>query len=603
MLSTLQKNTMKRKYISLVTIAAALAFSGCSKYLEEKVVSDVSYQLYSTPEGVEGALVAAYSTMRLGVNSERCLTLSDAGTDLFTTGSDGNKSFNQYLATLSSLDSKLSDYWDYHYAGISQCNVTLEYLPKVAGIADARKLVLEGEARFLRAYYYFNLVQHFGKVPLVLNTTTTVKTDFKRSLVKDVYNSMIGDLRVAVSQLPVTAAAQGRVTKAAAAHLMAKVFLARGSAVSAQQREIRGTSATDMDSVIYYAGKVVNKEMGNYALVSDYAQLFDINNQVNSEVVFAVQFTNTLLNNGNGNNQHLYHVPQYDAVNTKILQRSTAYGRPYRRVRPTPFVYNGLFGNTRKYDSRFAKSFVWAYIANVAANDVTTTAGTKVNVKVGDTALYFTPVQYGNTTELNAAIQENQRFPSFWPLNSYLPISMNHMYPGLRKWLDATRPTTNEVNGGRDWMLYRYAETLLLLAEGYGRKGDYTNAAKYINEVRTRAAYKEGESKTTQYWTFEGGSYADRLTSTVSQMQVTAVDISNNFIDFILNERGREMLGELNRWEDLDRCEKLVERVKKYNPDAGNIRDYHVLRPIPQTHIDRLNPQGPIAEEQNEGYY
>jgi hypothetical protein len=63
------------------------------------------------------------------------------------------------------------------------------------------------------------------------------------------------------------------------------------------------------------------------------------------------------------------------------------------------------------------------------------------------------------------------------------------------------------------------------------------------------------------------------------------------------------MLGELNRWEDLDRCEKLVERVKKYNPDAGNIRDFHILRPIPQTHIDRLNPQGPINEEQNEGYY
>lgn len=593
---------MKQIYIGLLAIVAPLSFASCSKFLEEKVVSDVSYQLYETPAGVEGALVSAYSSLRLGVTSEHALTLSDAGTDLFTMGSDGNKTFNQYLATLSSLDTKLSSYWDYHYAGISQCNVTLDYLPKVA-IADARKLVIEGEAKFLRAYYYFNLVQHFGKVPLVLSSISKVQTGFKRAAVKEIYTNIITDLRTAVNQLPVTAAAQGRVTKAAAAHLMAKVFLARGSATSTQQRELRGSGATDMDSVIYYAGKVVNKEFGTYQLVADYSKLFDVTNQVNSEVVFAVQFTNTLLNNGSGNNQHLYHVPQYDAVNTKILQRSIYYGRPYRRVRPTPYVYNGLFGDTRKYDSRFAKSFVWAYIANVAATGITTTAGAKVDVKVGDTALYFTPVLYPNTTDLNAAIQDNKRFPSYMPLNTYQPVSMNYLYPGLLKFLDGTRPTTNETNGGRDWMLYRYAETLLLLAEGYGRKQDYTNAAKYINEVRTRAAYKSGETKTTQYWTFEGGNYNDRLNSTVAEMQVTEAQLSTNFVDFILDERGRELLGELNRWEDLDRCEKLVERVKKYNPDAGNIRDYHILRPIPQSHIDRINPKGPLSEEQNEGYY
>src|SRR5262249_47386 len=151
--------------------------------------------------------------------------------------------------------------------------------------------------------------------------------------------------------------------------------------------------------------------------------------------------------------------------------------------------------------------------------------------------------------------------------------------------------------------MMRYAETLLILAEGYGRLGDFENAAKYINMVRTRAAYKDGELKSPQYWSFEGGSYADRTASTVDEMQVTADDISTNFVDFMLDERGRELLGELSRWEDLVRVEKLVERVKAKNPDAGNIRDFHILRPIPQTHIDRLNPRGPIEEEQNPGYY
>ncbi len=109
----------------------------------------------------------------------------------------------------------------------------------------------------------------------------------------------------------------------------------------------------------------------------------------------------------------------------------------------------------------------------------------------------------------------------------------------------------------------------MILAEAYGRKGEFDNAIKYINQVRERAAYKEGELKTVQYWTFEGGSYADRTATSVPQMMVTAAQVSNNFTDFMLDERGREMLGELNRWEDLARCEKLVERVKKFNPDAG----------------------------------
>ena len=593
---------MKKIYACLAAVMAITSFSGCSKFLEEKVISKVSYQLYETPEGVEGALTAAYNNLRLAVNGERALTFSDAGTDLFTVGSDGDRSFNQYLATLSSLSGDVTDYWDYHYFGISQCNVTLNYLPKVA-MDENRKKVVEAEAKFLRSFYYFELIQHFGNVPLVLTAIDKVKTDFKRAPVKDIYTIIIADMVTAVGQLPVTAAEQGRATKAAAAHLLSKIYLARGSAVSAEQKAIRGSKATDIDSVIFYAGQVVRQEIGKYTLVPDYTQLFDIANQVNPEVVFAVQFTTNTLNNGSGNNQHLYHVPQYDAVNTKILTRTTEYGRPYRRVRPTPYVYNGLFGATRKYDSRFAKSFVWAYIANVAATGITTTAGNKIDVKVGDTAIWFTPTLYATQAEQDAATQENKRFSYFFPLNFYLPFSRNNIFPGLKKWLDKTRITTNDANGSKDWMVFRYAETLLLLAEAYGRKGEYENAAKYINEVRTRAAYKDGEMKTTQYWTFEGGSYADRTASTIPQMQVTAIQISNNFIDFILEERGREMLGELNRWEDLDRCEKLVERVKLYNPDAQNIRDFHVLRPIPQTHIDRLIPKGPIEEEQNIGYY
>src|SRR5688500_3411175 len=145
---------MKKIYACLAAVIAITSFSSCKKFLTEKVISKVSYQLYETPEGVEGALTSAYNNLRLAVNGERALTFSDAGTDLFTVGSDGDRTMNQYLATMGSLNSDVSDYWDYHYVGISQCNITLTYLPKVA-MDENRKKVVEGEAKFLRSFYYF----------------------------------------------------------------------------------------------------------------------------------------------------------------------------------------------------------------------------------------------------------------------------------------------------------------------------------------------------------------------------------------------------------------------------------------------------------------
>ena len=82
-------------------------------------------------------------------------------------------------------------------------------------------------------------------------------------------------------------------------------------------------------------------------------------------------------------------------------------------------------------------------------------------------------------------------------------------------------------------------------------------------------------------------------------MEITAADLT---MDFILDERGRELLGEMDRWFDLVRTGTLVDRVKKYNPDAAaNIQPFHILRPIPSDQIDRT--QGGVTSfPQNDGY-
>ena len=296
------------------------------------------------------------------------------------------------------------------------------------------------------------------------------------------------------------------------------------------------------------------------------------------------------------------------------MLRDIANGRPYRRHVATKKTMDDLFD--RLHDSRFYKSFKWVYYANnvntLPVWEPLSYDGTvyfnpdpskgqiagKLKFQHGDTAIYYTMEKTG--FESNS---DNMRKFRANYTYSYFPREMHSIryFPSLVKYLDPNRPSVSEEKGSREWVRMRLAETYLLAAEAAGRKGEFDKAAEYINVIRKRAAWAEGEQKEQQIWLFEGG--ANDTKSTYEELKVTAADLKDDFITFILNERGRELLGETNRWEDLVRCELLYDWVKKYNPEAIHIKPYHKLRPIPQKHIDRLNPVGEISEEQNEGYY
>jgi hypothetical protein len=125
-------------------------------------------------------------------------------------------------------------------------------------------------------------------------------------------------------------------------------------------------------------------------------------------------------------------------------------------------------------------------------------------------------------------------------------------------------------------VLIRLAEMYLVAAEAAWRQNKPAVAADYLNVLRTRAA-KPGKE---------------------AEMQVEADEIN---LDFILDERARELMGEGHRWYDLKRTGTLLERVKQYNLDAApNIKEMHLVRPIPQTQIDRVSNPGEFT--QNPGY-
>ena len=603
---------MKKINSFLLIFGLLFGATACTNWLSEDGAPKMTYDYYGTEQGVDAAVAAAYSFLRWGCGNERYDVLTELGTDLFTAGSDGkNKtSFNAYGTQLNPEDNILSGLWENHYKGISDANIAMDQILQ-SDMSESKKLTSLGEMLFIRSFLYFELVQQFGKVPLVTEGSFEIRTDFKRAAIADIYKQIITDLRTAVEYLPekVDDSQKGKATSYAASHLLAKVYLTRGSAVT----DVRGQKATDMDSVLYFAENVIKNSP--YRLQKNFADLWNIDNMGNSEVIFAVQFTSNPIFNDDGNTFHLYWLPVYDDEDG--MERDIFYGRPYKRYRPTDKVLFKLYD--RKNDSRFYKSFRWAYMSNYAKTNPVwkeledkgeiyftpdpqkgQIAGKK-KFEVGDTAIYYTIEKTG--FKKNSIEMKKLRADKSYTYYPYEVHDSKH-YPTLIKHLAPNRPSVAEKASSREWVRMRLGETYLIAAEAAGRKGDFDLAAKYINVIRERAAWADGETKTAQYWEIEGGA-PDNINSTYDNIKVTATELSTgDFVSFILDERGRELLGEICRWEDLVRTEKFYEWVKKYNSDAeAAIKPYHKLRPIPQTHIDRLDPVGPVEEEQNEGYY
>jgi hypothetical protein len=161
-----------------------------------------------------------------------------------------------------------------NYLGIGRCNVILTRLPK-ANISDAKATdEIIGQASFLRAYYYFNLVRMFGDVPLILEEITSTENAFfsnKRKPAADIYISIINDLNLAITNLPEVFEEKGRATKGAARILLADVYL----------------STHKYDLAIQQLRPLLTS---NYHLVQNYADNFDVKKKNGPESIFEIQF-------------------------------------------------------------------------------------------------------------------------------------------------------------------------------------------------------------------------------------------------------------------------------------------------------------------------
>lgn len=544
------KNFKNTIYLSF--FAGSLLLSSCNHLLNEDIRSQAADSYANTPAGFESVTNAAYSHMRNFYGAEPGSALTVFGTDEFTHGSDGAlKSMNLYDGGLSPRLGAITDTWNNLYIAINNCNMVIQRADQVEGLDENTKITRVAEVRYLRAFYYFLLVQIWGPVHINLEETQGVVLEAHRSSVKEVYDVIVDDLKYAVENLPENQTDYGRATKGAAAFLSAKVYLTRASSEASED--------SDYDTAVQFAKNVI--ENYDYQLLENFADIFAIGSgEINDEVVWAVQYSPDVLSAGEGNRNHLYFLMEYDIL--PGMQRDIENGRPFKRYRPTNFVINELFN--KEADTRFKDSFKWTFYCNRPGTY--SIRGQQVSLNIGDTAVWVAD------RELTAEELQQKTFTIYTP-STY----DERRYPTLVKFLDPTRVDISTERGHRDFLVFRLSEAYLIAAEGLLMSGNAGEAATYINTVRKRAAV-EGRA---------------------SEMEISASDLD---IDFILDERARELLGEHMRWFDLVRTGKLVERVKKHNPQgASGIQEYHILRPIPGQQIDRTEG-GQGAFPQNPGY-
>lgn len=515
-----------------VVAALALAIGGACVDLTEVPITGITSGYYETPVGFEAAVNSAYSGLHRFYARQAGFAATIFGTDEFTRGADGNyKYFNDYTAQLNGDAQYIQENWQFLYQAINAANNVIARAPSV-NLSATLRTQRAAEARFLRALYYFDLVRMYGDIPLQLEETTTPSTAATREPVAKVYDAIIADLKFATDSLPSTQAQYGRATKPAAQHILALVYLTRAA-------------PGDMTLSASLAKAVIADPQ--FGLLPRWADLFAIGNEKNKEVVFAVQYTVDPLLADGGNSGHLYFTMAYELFPGMV--RDIPYGRAFKRFRPTTWLLN-LWD--RAVDSRYEDGFQRLWLANKAS--------TKPKLNVGDTAIYMPGVP------ILSADSATHQYTTLAP-NNYTDAA----YPTLIKYLDPTRLALNDTAGGRDFNVARLGETYLIAAEALFRDGKAAEALTYVNALRERAARK-GVAPTL--------------------MDVTVADLS---IDFLLDERSRELAGEQMRWFDLVRTGKLVERVKLYNPQAAvAIKACHVLRPIPTSEIQNTKP--PIAQ-------
>ncbi|HUW92084.1 MAG TPA: RagB/SusD family nutrient uptake outer membrane protein [Bacteroidales bacterium] len=652
------KTTLKQ--IILVLALLIMGGTSCTDFLEENNrTSSTEDVLYSTKSGIDGLVAASYSYLRGWYGKEAAFGLSEGGTDIWLTGYDNRqKVLINYSgitpevasSTRETMNACFDEYWEMLYTAVNLCNTGIKAVTQASEqvLSDLERDAYLGELKTLRAFYYWHLVETWGPVQINEEPVNSISSVAYRNSEEEVYAFMLKDVNEAIVHLAAKTAKTGRINLWAAKALKARLLIykaseygdnaAYGEAATVAQEVITGSGASFFAN---YADcwKGANEDGVNNREVIwyvDYSSVLEYNimpprlklDASNVQMRWSQMILRNAANALGGNASHLLFVGVWNSVpatsailrrtdteaNKNITFRSVVYNvgtsyQPYSKGF-TRFVPSGYLLDVfnRQTDQRYQASFRDVYYV---APQLTAAFQGGVMPPAGydlmrDTALWLSPE---TVTPAQVARASNRYVlfsrtdvgdPVVWPLYESEDATMptqatstsgtqnnkgNRMYIALKKFDDYTGTVIRDL-GSKDAFIFRLSEMYLIAAEGYMMSGQSGPAIQKLNELRTARAIA-GQTNTL---------------STSEESQVSAKDI-----DVILDERARELCGEQQRWFDLKRTGTLVDRVSLYNGSAApNIKDFHILRPIPQPQLDAITNMttGPDPEGfwQNVGY-
>ena len=596
---------MFKKYILLTVGIWAMTFTACEDFLTEEYLSgENSKSIVSSEQTFETLINASYASLRAWYGKENAWDLTEAGTDLYTYGLD-NRSIGFCIYSSFTNDEeqeRMGAIWREFYKAVNTVNLAIREIDNVPYEDESIRTQRKGELHFLRAHYFWLIVEVWGGVHFTTEPTETAMREANRTPEEVWYDQILDDLYAAKALLPESWSVDyGRATLPATEAMLARTHLYQ----------------ENYDSAAYYASNVINNY--GFQLVDDWSALWSIDNIENDETIWSVNysddpiFTNPsfvdidgelyttagIIQRDGGHNGHLMWEIRYENLSWG-MQRDIENGRGFQRWAPTKFFIDlydedvderffGSFKNVWKANFEDAiprwRPFIWIEGERIT---LPMDIWAQPMFELGDTAIYFSkkPVPESEKGKLSP----NDIF-YVDPEGGYIVIDINDMYlpdgslndavinrqfyfPITKKYEDPTRLEISTQFGKRDAIVFRISEMYLIAAEAEMMSGDMASAVDYMNTLRETRSIEGLEEE-------------------------MRIDASVMNIDFILDERARELATEFQRFFDLKRTGKLVERVRAHNHDAQDIQEFHALRFIPQIQLDAMINS---AGYQNPGY-
>jgi len=663
---------MKRKNIKIVlgTLALSLMMLGCSESLLDETPRTIYEPGYFTTEkGIHSGITGLYAHTRW-IFGQYFYAACENGTDEYTWAQSADNNFKDAdmdgSGSMNPSSSRSDVVWNNTFNNINSASGIIEYAP-IVGLSDA----MTAEARFWRAWDYFLLVQTFGGVPLDLGSgelkfNTTPSRTSVRNTVPEVYTrGIFPDLKTAVQDLPATGRVTGALTKTAARFFLAKAYLTYAwwlenpNAIPTYPE----TPRTDPDghNAAWYFQEAYNTALaaindpGPFGLMDNFYSAHLGSNDRNKEMIlYSDHIQDQIFNqaslsySGGGAPDNFaswlatWNYPEFRSPSggssNQILAREAVQwgGRPWTRMAPTHEALKNTFAD-KINDSRFDGTFVTVYRGNWTKSTQTTVVGgvtvpvkdipevevaNGMKVPSGAPLLRFLDADDAGIVYPTNAGVNNVGFGSLPGVAEWVvgPSGINRFaYPGL--WKIGTYRTDNGNGLGspdgaltRPWNIAKFSELYLIAAEAAVKGATGAQSARdLVNVLRARAGK----------WVFSNADNAPKVEdNSAAMIAATPATID---INYILEERSRELFGEGHRWYDLVRTQTWADIAGTYTicgntnttspnhynnrfahtPETftRNIQKFHYLRPIPQSQFDRLvMSDAEKAAYQNPGY-